>query len=136
MFLYHMLPPRCCGLGHSRLRAIKVEYVVTSGSFQPMTVPRIGTLRNGSGKADVLPPTSEIQHMLQTPHVSRQIMGLPSGLVFISFQNLIIFRAVHPLRSVSSIFIHSFIWQIFILQTIWAKPWKFMDSLSMTLTFK
>lgn len=76
-------------------------------------------------KADLLPSTSKIQDVLPIPHMSRQVMCLPSGLVFSSFWNLIIFRTVHLLRSVSSIFIHSLILQIFILQTIWAKPWKF-----------
>lgn len=90
-----------------------------------MTVPRIGTPRVGLEKADLLPSTSEIQDVLPIPHMSRQVMCLPSGLVFSSFWNLIIFRTVHLLRSVSSIFIHSLISQIFILQTIWAKPWKF-----------
>lgn len=91
----------------------------------PITAPRIGTPRDGFKKADLLPSTSEIQDVLPIPHMSRQEMCLPSGLVYSSFWNLIIFRTVHLLRSVSSIFIHSLISQIFILQTIWAKPWKF-----------
>lgn len=79
-------PSTLLGPRHSRLRAIRGEHVahwsvahsLTSGSFQPVTLPRIGTLRNGLEKADLLPPTSKIQDVLQTPHVSRQIAGLPS----------------------------------------------------------
>ena len=110
--------------------------LIDLGALPANTVPRIGILRDRLEKADLLLSTPEIQDMLQILHMSRQIMCLPSGLVFTSFWNLIIFRMVHLLRSVSSIFIHSFIWQIFILQTIWAEPWKFIDSLSMTRALK
>lgn len=132
-----------CSIDAAQFKAMMVDFMVkempsqsTSRSFHPRIMPRIRTQRAGLEKADLLPSTANIQDMLQTLHMSRQKMSLPSGLVFTSFWNLIIFRTVHLLRSVDAIFIHSFIWQIFILQTIWTEPWKFIDSSSLTLVLK